>query len=415
MTSNPLFKTFVALWQRLIPDERHRRYLVRALVMALTLRLALLGVMYITDLVLLQHAHPLSQMLDENLRRWDARHYLRLADVGYTGTGDNRFLMVFFPLYPFLIRLVNGLLQNYLHSALLISFVAAVAAGWLLQELMRRQGFDEEHIFRAFMFFCCLPMAIYTVVPLTESLFLALTLAAFVFAQGGGWFRSGLVGALASATRSAGVLLLPALAVQALLARWPRKQPTTAESTDPEPVDPKPVDMEPAHLKPSSPLRALWLLLIPTGLGVYLFLNWKIMGHPLAFTTLQAEHWNQGFVWPWEQLSITLQHLASDAPGRERFNYYEPRLLAMIAGVLLLIGGRKLPLSWQVYAWSSFLLFVCAREVISLPRYLYVLFPIYPVLAMWTRRPLVFQAALCLSTLLMASWFTLYITGNGAM
>jgi hypothetical protein len=33
--------------------------------------------------------------------RWDATHYLSLAENGYTDTGEGRFSIVFYPLYPF--------------------------------------------------------------------------------------------------------------------------------------------------------------------------------------------------------------------------------------------------------------------------------------------------------------------------
>ena len=36
--------------------------------------------------------------------RWDATHYLRLAEHGYTAAGDSRLSLVFFPLYPWLVR-----------------------------------------------------------------------------------------------------------------------------------------------------------------------------------------------------------------------------------------------------------------------------------------------------------------------
>ena len=34
--------------------------------------------------------------------RWDATHYLTLAEKGYAAAGDSRVLLVFFPLYPWL-------------------------------------------------------------------------------------------------------------------------------------------------------------------------------------------------------------------------------------------------------------------------------------------------------------------------
>lgn len=373
--------------QGLLPDRQGRRYLARAVLLAVVLRLTLFGLIYIYDRAVLQHTHPLMALFDENLRHWDGRHYLSLAEHGYSNRGDDIFLLVFFPLYPWLIRPLGLLLHNYLAGGLLISLIAAILSGYWLQRLLQQRGFDEDTIFRALMFFSCLPGAIYTVLPYTEALFLALSLGCFVAAERHHWLRAGLAGALASATRTTGVLLLPALVAQLL--RSPERRS----------------------------LRPLWLLLIPLGLVVYLLLNWQVSGAPLTFMRLQAEHWNQTLIPPWTQVIDTVKAIFSLEPGRHRFVYFEARLFALVAGLVLLIGGlrQKLPVSWQLYAWLSFALFFCAREAISLPRYLYGLFPIYVVLANWTRRPIVFQAALYASTLLLAGWFVIFMTGSGAM
>lgn len=396
----PILGPVFALWRRLLPDQHRRRYLLRALLMAIVLRIALFGVMYMYQRVVDQQSLPMADLLTRGLVHWDARHYLSLADQGYRGNGEERFLIVYFPLYPWLVGLFNFLIRDYLLSGLSVSFLASVAAGYWLQRLLHDQGCDEDTVLRAFAFFSCLPGAMYTALPFTESLFLALTLWSFTAAQRLQWFRAGLAGALAAATRSTGILLLPALAVAAL---WPRREPPDAASAS----------SAPAGFKPGM----LWLLLIATGLLAYLILNQLVTGNPFTFMQYQSEHWNQGLIPPWTQVIDTVQHLATEPRGQHRFVYFEARLAALLVGLVLLIEAtrRKLPLAWLLYAWMSFFVFICAREAISLPRYLYCLFPIYVVLAQWTRRPMLFQAALYLSSMLLAGWFVLYMTGTGAM
>lgn len=404
------------IWFKLFPDPRQRTYLTRSFVMALVIRLAVFGLIYIAERAILDHRHGFGEMLYESMRHWDAKHYMSLADLGYRGTGDNQFLLAFFPLFPYLVRFVNFLVHDFVISALLVSFASTVAAGYLLQDLLRRQGFDEDLIFRAFMFFCCFPTAIYFSFPFTEGLFLALTLLSFYAAQGKRWLTSGLAGAFASATRSTGVLLLPALALSVF---WPKgeKRPLPLNT---ETITESQTEAISEANDPSasiiSRLKPLWLLLIPVGLGVYLFINWRLTGDPLMFMQIQAKHWGQGFIAPWEQVANTFGRIMQDEPARARFTMMESRLIAGFVGIVLMLGAiRRVPLSWQVYGWMSLFVFMSAKEPISLARYLVVLFPIYPVLAIWTKRPLVFQAALCLSTLLMSAWSILYLTGHGAM
>ena len=56
-----------------------------------------------------------SQTFNSLWVKWDARHYLKIAQQGYVNTGDDRLTLVFFPLYPWLIRAVNILAVSYTH------------------------------------------------------------------------------------------------------------------------------------------------------------------------------------------------------------------------------------------------------------------------------------------------------------
>lgn len=377
-------KPVQSLIHRLLPEPYQRTYLMRALVLSLVLRLGLFLVLYMIDRSMWQHQHVVSEMFTETLQHWDARHYLHLADVWYRNTPDDKYFLVFFPLYPALIKLVNLLVLDLLDSALLISWVCSVIAAYYLQMILHQENFDEDIILRSILLFHCCPGAMYLVLPYTESLFMALVLYGFYASYQQGWFRAGIMGALASATRITGVLLLPAW----LLSAW---------------------------LQKSRKWSLFWLMIIPSGALVYLYFNWLVLGNPFEFMKLQSEHWNQQFIMPWEQLQYTFYRLATYGVGRYRFNMYETRLLCFILGpILLLAGTRRMPLSWQVYAWMSFFIFVCSREVISMPRYLYTLFPIFPVLAHWGRRPMVFQSMMMLGGITLAGWFALFISGSGA-
>src|ERR1043165_5608014 len=61
--------------------------------------------------------------------RWDASQYLKIAQSGYTPAGDDRFLIVFFPLYPLLVAVVEFVVRDYLLSGFLVTAIASIAAG----------------------------------------------------------------------------------------------------------------------------------------------------------------------------------------------------------------------------------------------------------------------------------------------
>jgi hypothetical protein len=69
--------------------------------------------------------------------RWDAPHYVDIAENGYTAIGEGRYFIVFMPLYPFLIRVLAFFIRNYEVSALLISNFASVFACLYLYRLAK--------------------------------------------------------------------------------------------------------------------------------------------------------------------------------------------------------------------------------------------------------------------------------------
>jgi len=70
-------------------------------------------------------------------QRWDAIHYLQLAEDGYSAIGDDRVLLAFFPLFPWLVRGVEFFLRDFLAAAFVVSGVASIAVALLLKKITR--------------------------------------------------------------------------------------------------------------------------------------------------------------------------------------------------------------------------------------------------------------------------------------
>src|SRR5207302_2090432 len=66
--------------------------------------------------------------------RWDAVHYVTLAENGYQATGVSRFLIVFYPLFLWLTRITALGFRIYVVSDLIVVSLASIAA-WLLLKL----------------------------------------------------------------------------------------------------------------------------------------------------------------------------------------------------------------------------------------------------------------------------------------
>jgi Mannosyltransferase (PIG-V) len=145
--------------------------------------------------------------------RQDAIWYLRLADAGWS---EDDASAAFFPLYPLTVRAVSWVLPgDDLFAAILVSNAAFLGALLALFALTA-EAFGTRIARRAIVVTAIFPTAFFFLAPYTESLFLLLTVLAFREARHDRWSGVAAFGALAALTRSAGILLIPALAFDAL-------------------------------------------------------------------------------------------------------------------------------------------------------------------------------------------------------
>lgn len=146
-------------------------------------------------------------------QRWDAVHYLKIAEFGYTNVGDDKFLIVFFPLYPLLTAGFQIVFRDYPVSAFIVTALASVALALVFRELVRLDH-SEKTAQMAVLFLFIFPTSYFLHIPYTESLFLALAIGCFFTARRRLWLIAGILGFLACLTRINGLVLVPALAFE---------------------------------------------------------------------------------------------------------------------------------------------------------------------------------------------------------
>ena len=151
--------------------------------------------------------------------RWDSVWFLRIAEHGYDAASGAA--AAFYPLYPALVAgLGRVLLGHYVLAGLFVSLGASLVAFYLLHRIAEdRLGGDGAR--RAVLYLALFPMSLFLVAVYSESLFLALSVGAFLLAERGRFTASWAVAGLAVLTRIAGLALLPALALIAW--RSPRR------------------------------------------------------------------------------------------------------------------------------------------------------------------------------------------------
>jgi hypothetical protein len=310
--------------------------------------------------------------------RWDAQHYISIAERGYSARGSDRVLLVFFPFYPWLIRAVSPLTGDTIIAALLISTVASFAAAELLLRLTHLD-YPAEVARRAVWFLFIFPTSYFLHIGYTESLCLALVLGAFLAARTRHWALAGVLGLLAGGTRVNGVLLVPALAMEAYLQY-----------------------RETRRLQ----LEWLWVAAPLAGFGIYLWVNYQTVGDPFHFLELQKEHWTRsGLAWPWAGLRNSLAFMESADRSRAQMVGGQELFFSLLGLAGAVASWLLLRPSYAVWMSANWLLFTANEFVASVPRYTLLLFPLFILFARLAARP-AWNTAITVWSLLFLALFT---------
>jgi len=341
------------------------------------------------------------------LGRWDSVWYLAIAEGGY-GDGARE---AFFPLYPLLVRIVSVPLGSALIAGALVSTALLAVALVLLHRLV---ALDHPRAVarNAVLVTALFPVSFFFSAVYSESLFLAVSIGAVYAARRERWAWAGLLGMLAATTRSAGVLLLVPLAMIYL---WDVARPS---------------------LRTRRPLRAdaLWLLAVPLGLALYCALL-ELGGHDPFAPFRAQEVWFRSFAGPfagaWDGLVAAWQGARQLLSGAREPVYFtawggDPfvgarhniELFVWLVLAVVATGGvlRRLPAAYGAYVVAALALPlsypVAPQPLMSLPRFVAVLFPLAIWLAVWmtgraARERIVlsaFAVALAIYTAIFATW-----------
>ena len=373
----------------------------------------------------------LGDLLAAPAARWDAAWYLVIAHYGYRPDlgAFTSSRTAFFPLYPLGLRSIAWLGVPSVLAGVLLSVCALALALYGIHRLTtlelsgatqavgRRGGHEAARL--AVMLTAFAPMAFFLSADYSESLYLALSVGLFWSARHGRWALVGVLGALAGATRSTGlVLALPALMIYLY---GPRED--------------RPADFIPLGLRPRYRLRRdiLWLALLPAGVvafGIGLALAGGDVLAPLHAQDVWGRHFAGPYVGVWDGLRAAFDG-ARQLLSFQRHHLYLPiaagspfviaghnlmLLVFLLAAVPAVFGVlRILPLAYGAYAIAALALPlsypVTAQPLMSLPRFLVVLFPLNIWLAAWlAARPRARRPALALSALLMAGFAAQFAT-----
>jgi len=314
-----------------------------------------------------------------SFNRWDAGHYLRLAEHGYGlpyyRPEPSHIFVVFFPLYPWLVRLVSVATRSYLAAAYVVSFGSYLAGLCYLYHLVKHD-FSERTAWWAIVLISIFPFSFFFGAPHTESLFLLTTTMTLYYIRKHNWFLAGISGALASATRMVGIALIFAAAVEFVMhyklftlmkkGKWEEFFSLIGK-------------------------KGLFILLMLVGVLVYLNVNYHTTGDSFRFMYYQRTHWSQGFLYFGQTMRMQFDNLPTyigDISQNSGLYIHLPNILSFAFVVWAILYGslKRHNASHLVYAMGYVFVSFSLSWLLSGGRYASALVPAFIFLADYVER-----------------------------
>jgi hypothetical protein len=335
-----------------------------------------------------------------NLPRWfyswagfDGVHYLTIMNRGYRGAD---LIQAFFPVYPYLTKLLNFIFDNFLLTSLLISNASFVILMYVWH------GFIEQFYTRkianwATISLLLFPTSFFFVASYTESLFLLLVILTFWFINKKNYWIAAICIALASATRITGILLIPAVLIEII---FPKIQFNTIFDKGilrGDFLQKIQIEIKNQMVKWKYFIKPVGIISLGSiGLLSYMYYLYKDFGDPLLFFSVQEEFGGgvrqQSFIsYPqviWRYIKI----LATARPfDLKYFTYIQEFLFGTLGLLGLIYSVKKTRFSYVIFALLAFFLPTLTGTFSSMSRYMLVCFPIFILLANWSQKSKIFR------------------------
>jgi len=310
--------------------------------------------------------------------RWDSFWYLDIAQNGYSLEYNpwGLYNIVFFPLYPFLVKAISFLTAgDFVLSGWILSSIFLLLTLFYFFKLVR-EFHSEINPYLPIIFLLIFPTAFFLNIVYTESLFLFLSLATFYYGLKKKFVCAGVFGLFASLTRVTGILLFIPL-VWEYLKNYNCK------------------------LKSVFNLKILPIFLIPLGTFSFFLYHYFKFGNFFLFFEVQ-KNWGRAF---------TLQKGHFDLFSNPAIvNFCLDVLFVIFALIVLYFIFKKLRTSYGLYMLATIAVALSTGTLMSTGRYILVLFPIYILLASIKNQYL--QQTLTFISILLLALYTVLLANN---
>lgn len=278
-----------------------------------------------------------------DLANWDGRHFLDISISGYSEKSK----YAFFPLYPILLDFFSFNNRSFLYAGILINLLALLGSIYILLLLLKKFNMNP---LKAVIYLLIFPTSFYLLAVYSESLFLFLTLMTFYFAEKKKFYIAGFFSSLASITRITGIAVILSLVAYLFLSKLRFRE------------------------------KFITVMISSSGLlcySIYLYLQ---TGNPFYFFISELT-WGRSIEIPGANIRDAVLYTAVNGIRPESFTILSD-LLFTIFGLgmgIRVIRFLKPPLA--VYTIAALFIPLTTALLLSVPRFLLVVFPIFIVLA----------------------------------
>lgn len=306
-------------------------------------------------------------------QKWDASHYIRIAESWYSYTENGKNLMlVFFPMYSVFIKIFSFIFVDTRLSALVLSTVCySVACGYIYA--LVSMDYNKSIAKATLIFLSVFPFSFFFGGIMTESIFLLMTSMTFYYIRKCEWRCVMLCGILSALSRMIGVIMLLPAAVE-----W-------CEEYKPFRLikENKWKELSDCIFK-----KGLFIVLILIGTGIYLLINYQTTGNAFQFMEYQREHWYHENCYFASTITDIFQKAFSDSEDMMlRLSIWIPSacIFVMCTGLLVYSAFRHKSM-YVLYFVAYLVINTSVTWLISAPRYMSVALPMFIILAELTER-----------------------------
>lgn len=301
----------------------------------------------------------------EAWKRWDSAHYINIAENGYAGAVENgeHLFLVFYPLYPWMMRTLALFFRDFRLCGILISMVC-YGVGSVFFYRITEEEFGSYAAKNAVILIGIFPFAFFFGSIVTESLFFAFSATFLYYLRKHNWLKVAFCGFFACMTRVQGLLLCFAVLVEIFHAyngigllkdrNWK--------------------DFVQKIIRPGC-ICATMLL----GFAIYLLVNQSVEGDPFRFRYYLKDHWNQSLGPVWDTFRYVKDYAVDGWDTSVGMCLWVPELL-LFFGYLAMIGlgiYRKFRPMYLAYLVVYFLLTYSATWLLSAGRYTLNALPVF--------------------------------------